>query len=60
MVPVAQYRVRVPRSRSRLKAACPSLVVLLQATIFSPIQAARPAGESCRPAPRVEGLVACW
>jgi len=39
---------------------CPSLAVLLQATIFSPVQAASPDGESCRAAPRVEGLVACW
>lgn len=33
--------------------------VLLQAVIFSPIQAASPAGESCRAAPSVAGLVEC-
>jgi hypothetical protein len=60
MVPVAQYTVRVPSSRFLSKAGRPSLAVLLQATIFSPIQAASPDGESCRAAPRVEGFVACW
>jgi len=36
MVPVAQYRVRVPSSRSRGNAGWPSGLVLLQAVIFSP------------------------
>jgi hypothetical protein len=59
IIPVTQYRISVPSSRSRGNAGWPLAVVLLQAVIFSPIQAASPAGESCRAAPSVAGLVEC-
>lgn len=53
-------RVSVASSRSRSNAGEPSGLMLLQATIFSPIQAARPAGLSVRPTSRVARFVACW
>src|ERR1700727_2490156 len=59
MVPVTQYRVSVPSSRSRLNAGWPPGLTALQAVTFSPIQAASPAGESFSAAPSVEGLVDC-
>ena len=59
MVLVAQYRVKVPSSRSRENAGWPSAPLLLQAVIFSPIQTASPAGKSCSAAPSVAGLVEC-
>src|SRR5260370_34845992 len=59
MVPVTQYKVSVPSSRSRPNTGWPSPVTGLQAVTFSPIQAASPAGESCSAAPSVDGLVAC-
>jgi hypothetical protein len=59
IVPVAQYSVSVERSGSGSNAGLPSGLVLLQATIFSAIQAARPAGLSERALPSVVGLVAC-
>jgi hypothetical protein len=58
-VPVTQYRVSVPSSRSRPNAGWPPGLTELQAETFSPIQAARPAGESCSAAPSVDGLVDC-
>jgi hypothetical protein len=58
-VPVAQWSVSVESSSSRSNAGWPSLVVLLQAETFSPIQTARPAGESASAAASVDGLVAC-
>ncbi len=45
MVLVAQYRVKVPSSRSRENAGWPSAPLLLQAVIFSPIQTASPGRE---------------